>query len=125
MATESDQTEAFKRPALDLLADINKGKAAAELTDEIHTALTAMADTGRPAVVVLTIKFDPDKKAVDERVYVTAAVTSKLPRLPERASMFYLTDENNLTRTDPKGDAFEGMRAVEPFERDSKSHTGN
>lgn len=117
----SDDAEVFKRPALDLLADINKGKAAAELTEEIHKALTAMADTGRPAEVTLTVKFEPDKKAPDERIYVTATVRSKLPRLPERPSMFFLTSDNNLTRNDPRQEAFEGMRAVEPFERDART----
>lgn len=128
MPTTPDETgEVFKRPALDLLADINKGKAAAALTDEIHDALTAMADTGRPAVVMVTIKFEPDKKAPDERVYVTAAVTSKLPRLPERPSMFYLNDDNNLTRTDPRQEAFEGMRVIDDLEpkKDARSRAAN
>lgn len=117
----SDPADTFKRPALDLLAELNRGKTAAQLTDEIHKALTEIANTGRPATVTLTLKIEPDKKAADERIFVTPAITSKLPRLPEAASLFYLTDDHNLTRSDPKQPAFEGMRAVDDIGKDARS----
>lgn len=129
MATTDDESgavEEFKRPALDLLAELNRGKTALELTDEIHKALKKIAETGRPGSVTLTLKIEPDKKAADERVFVTPAVTSKLPSLPQPSSLFYLTDDHNLTRQDPRQEAFKGMRSVDDFTpKDARSRAAN
>ncbi|WP_067428471.1 hypothetical protein [Nocardioides jensenii] len=102
----------FHRPALDVIADIRRGKLHTELTDAFAAVLEACIDTGKKGEVVLKLTFDPDKDDFSTRMKVTDQITTKAPRRTVKPSLFFLTDDGNLTRTDPNQEQFDGMRAV-------------
>ena len=105
----------FQRPALDLLNELRRGKVATELTEHIHELLARVAETGKKGQLQLTLTFDPDGKVGDDetpRINVTDVITVKAPRRTVRPSIFYLSDEGNLQRTDPNQLEFSGMRDV-------------
>jgi hypothetical protein len=106
---------AFKRPALDLLAELRRGKVASELTDEIHDLVAACRDTGKKGSVTLTLTVEPDKDADmdrEPRIRISDLITTKRPRRNVKPSMFFVTDDGNPTRQDPRQDAFEPLREV-------------
>lgn len=105
-------SSAFQRPALDLLAELRRGKVATDLTEEIHKLLAACTDTGKKGQLTLTLTFEPDKETDEERFKVSDQISTKTPRRNVKPSLFFVTGDGNLTRTDPRQDAFEGLREV-------------
>lgn len=101
----------FKRPFLDLVAELRRGRVNSELTEETHKLLSACADTGKKGQIVLTLTFEPDKDD-DQRFRVTDSIAVKTPKRNVKPSLFFVTGDGNLTRTDPNQDAFEGLREV-------------
>lgn len=102
-----------KRPALDLLNDIGKGKLAHELTEALHDLVAACLDTGRKGTVQLALTIEPDKNAPRERFNVAHVIVAKTPRVAARPSMFFVTDDGNLSRTDPRQERFEPLRSLD------------
>ena len=116
----------FQRPALDLIADINRGRTAEELTEKIHDLITAVMDTGKKGALALNLAFDPDGKVGDEetpRIKVSASIAVKAPARAVRPSIFYLSDDGNLQRTDPNQLTFSGMRDVSDPDTDDNART--
>jgi len=109
----------FKRPFLDLLADLRRGKVNADLTDAVHELMQACVDTGKKGSLTLSLTFEPDKND-ESRFAVLDQITVKTPRRTVKPSLFYLTRDGNLSRTDPDQDAFEGLREVP----DTNTNTG-
>lgn len=101
-----------QRPALDLIADIRRGKVAADLTEELHALIAACVDTGKKGELLLRLTIEPDKNAPTERFNVDGRVVAKTPVRSQRPSLFFVTDDGNLTRTDPRQEAFEGLSPV-------------
>lgn len=101
-----------QRPALDLIADIRRGKVAADLTEELHALIAACVDTGKKGELLLKLTIEPDKNAPQERFNVDGRVVAKTPVRSQRPSLFFVTDDGNLTRTDPRQEAFEGLSPV-------------
>lgn len=101
-----------QRPALDLIADIRRGKVAADLTEELHALIAACVDTGKKGELLLRLTIEPDKNAPQERFNVDGRVVAKTPVRSQRPSLFFVTDDGNLTRTDPRQEAFEGLSPV-------------
>jgi hypothetical protein len=101
----------FQRPFLDLLAELRRGRVNSELTEETHKLLAACTDTGKKGQITLTLTFEPDKDD-DQRFRVTDAITVKTPKRNVKPSLFFLTGEGNLTRTDPNQETFDGLREV-------------
>ena len=102
----------FQRPFLDILAELRRGKTASDLTEEMHKLIAACSDTGKKGQIVLTLTVEPDKNSDGERWNVSDQITVKTPRRTVKPSMFFLTPEGNLTRTDPRQDTFDGLRDV-------------
>lgn len=109
-----------QRPALDLIADIRRGKVAADLTEELHALIAACVDTGKKGELLLRLTIEPDKNAPQERFNVDGRVVAKTPVRSQRPSLFFVTDDGNLTRSDPRQEAFEGLSPVP----DEDSSTG-
>lgn len=109
----------FQRPFADLLHDLRRGRVNSELTEATHELINACVDTGKKGSITLTLTFEPDKD--DEgRFRVTDAITTKTPRRNVKPSLFFITRENNLTRTDPNQEAFEGLREVPDTDDDTR-----
>jgi hypothetical protein len=102
-----------QRPALDLLNDIGRGKLARELTEALHQLNTSCLETGKKGQLQLRLTVEPDKDAPRDRFRVSTDIHVKAPKLGVRPSLFYVTDEGNLTRTDPNQEAFEPLRGLD------------
>ncbi|WP_426243752.1 hypothetical protein [Nocardioides sp. LHG3406-4] len=89
-----------QRPALDMIAELRRGKTAHDLTQKIHDLVAACVDTGKKGDIVLKLTFEPDADD-DTRMKVTDQIAVKAPTRNQKPSLFFLTDDLSLTRTDP------------------------
>jgi hypothetical protein len=110
----------FQRPALDLINELRRGKVASDLTEQIHELIARVSETGKKGQLSLVLTFDPDGKVGEEetpRINVTDVITVKAPRRTVRPSLFYLSDEGNLQRTDPNQQTAMSIRDVSDPDR--------
>lgn len=100
----------FHRPALDVLAELRRGKAKNDMTEKFHELITAVQDTGKKGELIIKLVVEPlknDKTQVD----VTDVIAVKVPTRSLPSSRFFLTDDGNLTRDDPQQEQL-GLRGV-------------
>lgn len=112
----------FQRPALDILAELRRGKVNHELTESIHDLISACTDTGKKGELVLKLTFEPDPDD-STRMKVTDQIGVKIPRRTVKPSLFFLTDDGNLSRTDPNQETFAGMREVPAADSDETDNS--
>jgi hypothetical protein len=103
-----------QRPALDVLAELRRGRLQVELTDALHELLAACTDTGKKGQLVLTLTIEPKKvnELETPQITVTDQINTKKPRRSVLPSTFFLDDTGNPTRRDPHQEEFESMRSV-------------
>lgn len=103
------------RPALDVLAELRRGKCQQQLTEALHELLTACQETGKKGELVLKLTINP-KKVGDfdtPQIEVTDQIGTKKPSKTVHPSTFFLTDDGNPVRRDPNQDDLGGpVRAV-------------
>jgi hypothetical protein len=102
------------RPALDVLAELRRGRTQAELSEALHELMEACKDTGKKGELIVRIIVDPKKVGEFEtpRVEISDQITVKRPRRTVMPSTFYLTDDANPVRRDPNQDEFPALREV-------------
>lgn len=90
------------RSATSILTEIREGRAVIELGAEIHRAISAVKDHGKPAKVTLEITIAPlrngAEKLVEAPLSFTAEVSSKLPQPDAEKTLFFVDGEGNATR---------------------------
>lgn len=103
-----------QRPALDILAELRRGRLSAELTDALGELITACQDTGKKGVLTLKITIAPEKVAEFEtpRIQVTDQIGVSKPKRSVMPSTFFLTDDGRPVRRDPNQDEFPSIREV-------------
>lgn len=94
------------RPALDVLAELRRGKTAHELSEKLADLITACVDTGKKGELLLKLTLEPDPDD-ESRMKVTDQIAVKAPRRTERPSLFFI-DGGTLTRRDPNQDPIPG-----------------
>ena len=114
-----------QRPALDLLNDIGRGKLARELTEALHELNKSCLDTGKKGTLQLRLTVEPDKDSPRALFRVSTDIQVKAPKLGVRPSLFYVTDDGNLTRTDPNQEAFEPLRGLDGDADDTTTSTSS
>lgn len=102
------------RPALDVLAELRRGKTHSELTEAFHEVLGACMATGKKGELVLKLTINPQKVGDHDtpRIEITDQIGTKKPTKSEYPSIFFLTDDGDPVRRDPNQDSFEGLREV-------------
>jgi hypothetical protein len=100
-STEAKSTKAELRPFAALLHDLNKGKTHIELSTTMRDLVAAVTETRKAGRIQLTIDVRP-QAGTEDVVTVTARVAAKVPQFDTAASIFYVDDQNNLTRNPPK-----------------------
>jgi hypothetical protein len=98
-STEDKSTEL--RPFAALLYDLDKGKTHTELSITMRDLVAAVTEIRKAGRIQLTIDVKP-QSGTEDVVTVTARVTAKVPSYDLPASIFYVDDQNNLTRNPPK-----------------------
>lgn len=94
-----DTDERRTRPFADTLRDFDRGRVHTELSEQLQTLVEAVMDVGKAGTLALTVKVTPTK--AEDTVEVTAVVAAKPPKAT-RASIFYVSDDHNLTRDNPR-----------------------
>ena len=89
-------TEAMFNEVLPLFRN---GATNVELTEVLREAVLAVRDTGKPAKITLALTVTPNGV---ERVFVDADVSSKLPKLAREKTLFYVTEDGDLTEDKPR-----------------------
>lgn len=90
------------RSAMVILPEIRDGRAVEELSDQIHAAIAAVREHGKPATVKLEITIAPLRKGAENLVEApfvfVAETTSKLPKPDAEATAFFIDADGNATR---------------------------
>lgn len=82
--------------------EIDNGATVAEFAAALQALNAAVREVGKGGQVTLTINVTPASKGATEVVMVQSRVKSKLPEATRRQTVFYLDDNNQLVRNDPK-----------------------
>lgn len=90
------------KSATAIIAEIRDGRAVLELSNEIHEAVRAVLQHGKPASVTLELKIAPLRKGAENLteapLVFTAEVSSKLPKPDPELTLFYVDDDENPSR---------------------------
>jgi hypothetical protein len=90
------------RPFAEFLQQQRRGLLHGELSDGLHDLLQAVKDTGKAGSLTFQIKVKPAAKGNAEQVLISDLVSVKKPAVERPESIFFLDDNGNLTRQDPR-----------------------
>lgn len=86
---------------LHLLSQIRGGAALARAGDRLSELVAAVKATGQPGEVTLTVIVKPDK--TDETIVkLVPKVKAKIPERAFAEGIFFVSDNNELSREDPR-----------------------
>ncbi|KAB2806960.1 hypothetical protein F9L07_28420 [Pimelobacter simplex] len=107
-------TTPHQRPALDVLAELRRGRLQNELTEGLHDLIAACTETGRKGELLLKLTVDPKKVGDHEtpRIEISDQVVVKRPRRLTAPSIFYVSDDGNAVRNDPNQEELGGLRGL-------------
>jgi hypothetical protein len=85
------------------LQELRDGRVHAELSQQFSDLVAKVKETGKGGELTLKIKVKPATRGADvDKITISDAVSITLPK-PERGEdIFYLTEENELTRNHPR-----------------------
>jgi hypothetical protein len=96
----AEETGERTMPFADTLRKINAGRTHAEASTLLQQLVAAVQDTQRKGSITVTITVLPAGN--DDQVIIQDTVTTKLPQRDRAKSIFYVTDDYNLVRDDPR-----------------------
>lgn len=99
MSTQDTVDAGQVQPFAAILQQIGKGVAHARLSEALQQLTVAVRDTEKKGTLTLTLSVEPNKGT--DTLIVSANCTVKLPQ-EQQASVFFATDDGNLTRSDPR-----------------------
>lgn len=111
-ATPPEPQEPVVRPFADFLREQDRGRTHDALSQQLHDLIAAVQETGKGGSIVLKIDVKPVTGTQGRTLTVTDQVTAKIPH-PDRKSIFFVTDDGNLSRNDPQQPVITGLREVE------------
>ncbi len=91
--------EGQTRPFSAVFGELNRGRTAIEASTALQGLVAAVTTTGRKGSLTLTITVSPTASGA---VQLADAITVKEPKFDRAASLFYVDDEHNLVRNDPR-----------------------
>lgn len=99
------------RPFAAFLADQRQGHAAAEASEGLNSLIEAVVEHGKAGTLSLVIKVRPAGSG-HHTVFVTDEVKLNLPTGDREQALFFVDDDCNLCREDPRQMSFEALRSV-------------
>ena len=94
-----------------LLNEINEGSTHAALTQDMADLLRTVQTTGRAGKLTITLKVAPAVRNTSggdiDRINLTVDRTLALPKPETPTDFFYLTEDGETTRNDPKQQTLE------------------
>ena len=82
--------------------EIDNGATMNEFAAALSAINAAVREVGKGGEVTLTITVTPASKGNTDVVMVKSKVKAKLPEATRRQTVFYLDEDNQLVRNDPK-----------------------
>ncbi|WP_405676854.1 hypothetical protein OG292_19645 [Streptomyces sp. NBC_01511] len=110
-AEEPEQT--VVRPFAAFLQEQAGGQLHDELSEKLHGLIEAIKDTGKGGSISLKIDIKPIPNTDGRTLTVTDSVAAKLPRTERPKSIFFATDDGNLSRSDPRQPVITGLRELD------------
>ncbi|KAA5602631.1 hypothetical protein F1188_20375 [Roseospira marina] len=104
------------------LADVEDGQIHNELTDDLRDLVATLQNVGMETggkasgEITVKLKLKLDGRSID----VVADVATKKPKMPRRRTTFFSTEDNRLTRNDPRQQALP-FKTVEPSQTETKA----
>ncbi|MEU0087225.1 hypothetical protein [Streptomyces sp. NPDC006274] len=112
--TPETEPERQVRPFAEFLQEQAGGTLHTELSEKLHDLVQAVQETGKGGSITLKIDVKPIPGTDGRTLTVTDAVVTKLPKTERPKSIFFIDDDMNLSRTDPRQPVLTGLREVEP-----------
>lgn len=93
----------------EVVRDLRRGGASVELNEVLEAVAKAIDKTGNPGSITLTLSMKQDGSG---RLAVTDKIVAKIPGESKRPSIFFVSEEGELSRSDPKQTAMrmEGLK---------------
>jgi hypothetical protein len=90
------------------LQELRDGRAHSELSGQLAELITKVKETGKGGSLTFKVKIKPSTRAADvERVTISDAITVDLPQLEHGDDVFWITDDNDLSRSHPRQGSLE------------------
>lgn len=118
MADTATTPDPYSTAFLAWFAELDRRRTANDANDAHQQVIAACRETGKAGVVTIQFKYAP--MADGEQMKVTASVTSKLPQPEARSLIFFVDDDENLTRNDPRQLEF-GIRLAEDDRKEKRA----
>lgn len=89
---------------LDTMRRMHRGTLVAELAEVEHDVIAAVRRTMKPGEVTVTLRY---ALRSESQVEVTCKVKDKAPEFDKPTALFFVDDENQLHRDDPRQETLE------------------
>ncbi len=87
---------------VETLEAMRDGGVLTELESNLSDAIASVKATGKPAKVSMILTVKPMKGAEANMLFLADDIRVTLPKLDRTATFFYATEQNGLTRRDPR-----------------------
>ena len=98
---------------MDTLLNLREGAAICEASEKLTALIDAVRNTGKVGSITIQLIVKPASKGKITVIAIEDKITEKLPEYDKELSIFYASDENLLTKSDPRQMPLEGLRVVE------------
>lgn len=89
------------RPITDILRDIRKGRVVDDATQKLQRVVESVMETKKPGTLTIQLTVKPQKND-DEQVVIISTVKAKTPEMDLPDAIFFVDDDFDLVRDDPK-----------------------
>lgn len=93
----------YVKPFAAALAELDKGRVHARLSEQLHELTSAVQATGKAGTLTLTLSLSPIKKGQTDTLQLVPKVVLKAPTGDDETptTVFFVDGAGNLTREDP------------------------
>jgi hypothetical protein len=84
------------------LNNINAGQSVTDLSEELSKVVAAVKLTGKPGSLSYKITIKPASQRGIMKLEIEDDITSKIPKIGRERVFFFASDDNLLTRDDPR-----------------------
>jgi hypothetical protein len=109
------------RPFAEFLQQQRRGALHGELSEQLHELLQAVKETGKAGALTVRIDIKPAAKGNAEQVVVSDTSSVKKPQAARPESVFFLDDDGNLSRSDPRQTELPLREVNRPAATDAKA----
>lgn len=96
---------------LSTFADLEKGKAASDISDALTELVAACKDVGKKGELSIKLTLRPGG---DDTVRFAVEFNAKTPKRDRKETTFFVTEDNQLTRDNPKQAEIEFNAVIVP-----------